>query len=112
MVGSKGFVAQARIGAVIAAIVLVIGIGFTEQIPVESNQGLRRAEFGWPFAWPGQDLISAGVDPRFPTRIEAISPQEAVTSVNWAAFGTDILILSLFELLVLALALRLGRAKG
>ena len=97
------------IGAVIAAIVLVFVIGFTQYIPVESRQGLRRAEFGWPLSWLAQDLTI--YDPPFPSRVTSTAPQEALTKINWAVFGTDILILSLFELLVLALVLRLGRAK-
>lgn len=81
----------------------------TQYIPVESRQGLRRAEFGWPLSWLAQDLTI--YDPPFPSRVGSTAPQEALTKVNWAAFGTDILILSLFELLVLALVLRLGRAR-
>ena len=99
------------VGAVTAAVVLMFVIAFTQYTPVESRQGLRRAEFGWPFSWLKQDLES--LDPRsFPTRIVAKSPQEGdMTMFNLAAFGASVLIVSVFELLVLTLILRLGRAR-
>lgn len=97
--------------AAIAAIMLVVAIGATQGVKVECHKSLQQVEFGWPFTWLVQDLEALD-PPAFPARLTAKSFMENPTSITWAAFGVDVVLLGAFQFLLLTVVLRVNLING
>ena len=113
----RAFVAFGIFVAFLLSLAVVLVTAMTDQVLVRSRADLASVDLGWPLVWAHQDLSSN--DPPLPAQLGFYSPWENPTSVSWAAFLADILIVfaavgmvvAVTAALMVVLARRLGRAR-